>query len=477
MTSIFRSSLHPSVSALAGAHTPANWQRSLFRRMADLDHLQRVSAWLPTLTELAPGLQTVSPFGACLAALTGSSTAAKPRIEDGKPQRQNLEEPTAALGRKRSALPGSLSAPDQRSHSAAAPFAARRQAADSATDVPSRSAASSRLLPLARQVDESFLRRVAGTSPAMHVTESSRQPALPLGAPKLDADAAAVLHDEASHGQWTQALTRRASRRLYQRGREQESLLPRPASRRIEGDDAAALGGAWTQPLRDLAPESASVKQALLSAINTHNHMPDAASQRIAPRRAGPHGHAPPVAWPESGPGGATAGEPSPTHSDQRRDHNAAAVDNAQAVNQSRLQLTGRRMASAELLARLAGRTTPILHSADATRESMPVGQPSAADQDALPPRSQPAAPHNRPDASTSHASEAPDRLAHPMAALLRPTLHPRGANRASLLPLPSAAGQPGAQPEVALPEDLDVLAAKIKQILDEEARRHGIDV
>jgi hypothetical protein len=63
------------------------------------------------------------------------------------------------------------------------------------------------------------------------------------------------------------------------------------------------------------------------------------------------------------------------------------------------------------------------------------------------------------------------------MAALLRPTLHPRGANRTSLLPLPSAAGQPGAQPEVALPEDLDVLAAKIKQILDEEARRHGIDV
>jgi hypothetical protein len=45
-------------------------------------------------------------------------------------------------------------------------------------------------------------------------------------------------------------------------------------------------------------------------------------------------------------------------------------------------------------------------------------------------------------------------------------------------LPVAAATARQGARAEAAIAEDdLSVLAARIKRILDEEARRHGIDV
>lgn len=53
------------------------------------------------------------------------------------------------------------------------------------------------------------------------------------------------------------------------------------------------------------------------------------------------------------------------------------------------------------------------------------------------------------------------------------------GVNGVYVPPLPVAAATAriGARAEMMIEEDLDVLAAKIKRILDDEARRHGIDV
>jgi hypothetical protein len=46
-------------------------------------------------------------------------------------------------------------------------------------------------------------------------------------------------------------------------------------------------------------------------------------------------------------------------------------------------------------------------------------------------------------------------------------------------LPVASASARPGAklEAEAEMVDDLDILAAKVKRILDVEARRHGIDV
>lgn len=58
------------------------------------------------------------------------------------------------------------------------------------------------------------------------------------------------------------------------------------------------------------------------------------------------------------------------------------------------------------------------------------------------------------------------------------PDLLPRQRTGAPPLPVAAATARRGAREEVMMAtDDLDVLAAKIKQILDEQARRHGIDV
>jgi hypothetical protein len=44
-------------------------------------------------------------------------------------------------------------------------------------------------------------------------------------------------------------------------------------------------------------------------------------------------------------------------------------------------------------------------------------------------------------------------------------------------MPVATMAVVAGAREEMEVHEDLDVLAARIKRILDEEARRYGIDV
>lgn len=74
---------------------------------------------------------------------------------------------------------------------------------------------------------------------------------------------------------------------------------------------------------------------------------------------------------------------------------------------------------------------------------------------------------------SPSSASIIPANIAPS----LPPLLSPRKAG-IQLLPVAAATARQGAREEAMIAtDDLDVLAAKIKQILDEQARRHGIDV
>lgn len=70
-----------------------------------------------------------------------------------------------------------------------------------------------------------------------------------------------------------------------------------------------------------------------------------------------------------------------------------------------------------------------------------------------------------------------PERIAPPSLAESLPPLAPLQTATTRVLPLASETARRGALNEAAAPEDLDALAAKIKLILDEQARRHGIDV
>jgi hypothetical protein len=70
-----------------------------------------------------------------------------------------------------------------------------------------------------------------------------------------------------------------------------------------------------------------------------------------------------------------------------------------------------------------------------------------------------------------------PEQIAPPSLAESLPPLAPPQTTTTRALPLASETARRGARDEAAAPEDLDALAAKIKLILDEQARRHGIDV
>jgi hypothetical protein len=71
----------------------------------------------------------------------------------------------------------------------------------------------------------------------------------------------------------------------------------------------------------------------------------------------------------------------------------------------------------------------------------------------------------------------ASEQIAPPSLAESLPPLAPQQTETIRVLPLASETARRGARDEAAAPEDLDALAAKIKLILDEQARRHGIDV
>jgi hypothetical protein len=72
------------------------------------------------------------------------------------------------------------------------------------------------------------------------------------------------------------------------------------------------------------------------------------------------------------------------------------------------------------------------------------------------------------------------ERIAPPSLAVSLPALSPSTPQQTAFtgaLPLASETARQGAREEARPSEDLDALAAKIKFILDEQARRHGIDV
>ncbi len=149
--------------------------------------------------------------------------------------------------------------------------------------------------------------------------------------------------------------------------------------------------------------------------------------------------------------------------------------------------------ASSELLARLAGAdAVDTLSIAEGARPGAAPRRPTTAHAPAVTRASptlssrQPAGKY-APPGTPGAASIAPPRvtgseftpLAPPGATVSFPALSPPQKPYDPTLPAAAATLQYGTRREVAetAPEDLEALASRIKRILDEEARRHGIDV
>jgi hypothetical protein len=81
-------------------------------------------------------------------------------------------------------------------------------------------------------------------------------------------------------------------------------------------------------------------------------------------------------------------------------------------------------------------------------------------------------------DTDIDLTSDESARAAQPIVAQYLPSLLPPQSNKSSILPIAANTARLGAQKEaLGAEDDLSILAAKIKRILDEEARRLGISV
>lgn len=80
-------------------------------------------------------------------------------------------------------------------------------------------------------------------------------------------------------------------------------------------------------------------------------------------------------------------------------------------------------------------------------------------------------------NASEWEEEETYSRFAPPQLATQMPALKPLRPSHPFAQPIASVTAERNARREATAPEDLDELSRKIKQILDEESRRHGIDV
>lgn len=434
-------------SVLRGGKAPAQWKRELSRETDRLVTVLRTCGWVKAVAEVKPSFFEQPLLGNCLAEITSRNVPQSDVATTEAPQtkRHSSQPPFNSKSRAREITEGTTSSASHRPHTRA-DVSTKRNVFSRNMDHP---ASTSELQPLAD-----------GRGPSQHRKQSDNISQLParagtsllkrLAGPPVDtlkhrADLSNPLsslpHNQpptlspvriSSHQQqdWRQLLADRAAK-TWLRDWPSSGMraatstaapvnMPGPdlsASSLLEEHWATTLFGQRAAPetLRRLAKHSGVHGVASLSAM-TGSKADWPSSNNPFPA---PSGHAPSSAKQESGneeihPGAKALEETFP-----RRDR-------------SLLQEMGR-----------------AFHS------------------------------DSEPNAHTGERIPSSKNFAPPALTLSMPDLLPAVGPGAAVLPIAAETARYGAwRDEVSAPEkDLSLLAAQVKRILDEEARRHGIDV
>ena len=431
-----------------GGRTPLHWQRTLLPKVAQVEQIRRASDWLAASLPVQPMLRSGSIFGQRLAAVTGTvaNIAETPNVE--QPTRHprfagSTPTPTPA----NPAFPGSHRLGEQ-----------ERSATGSQRITPLTGQARPAPLAFGQKVDELFLRRTAGEMPVMGIPSQPQQRLPPERANKTQQVTPWSNDDPSEVERWASELAHRASLRLTRSPLARFDLAIT--------DQAAAVDRAWRQPLLASATAFATTWAELMPADK--REATEARSARIAQLDEKPL-HNPLRSM------GAMWGPTSANSLGQADSEPRTATFDAAAERNQPWQM-GPQLATSELLARLIGQAK-VAQSAVAVQRQLPNA-----------PTPKPAQGWMTPEAAELSTAEAPTReattaIAPPtLATQLPPLLPPRQIHQPSL-PVASITAQQGGQQSSlqattrADGEALEELATKIKQILDEEARRHGIDI
>lgn len=458
--------------ALAGGRAPRSWQRGIGRAVAPLAALRRSTAWLATLVGIRPRLRDEPLLGRCFTALAlrsfssgelkeaaGKPAPVRPRSPEPPARRSR---PPAVTGRRPSPAPGAADRTPvtpihrrfkSRLESAArarsiapgvgrgAPATEGRIGSSSPAAFPvSRKRGAEAPLALETRLGRDRLERLAApdrTSSVRAGEPDDREASLAGADVEVAArtDLPAGPRDRTSHRVWLERLSRRIGRVL--------SLNPAPAG----GAEIRVSSAPPTR--RGVRRDDGRLPADLLERLASP--APEPPAEVAEPLAAG--AAEPPAAW--------------------------------------RFPLDGE-TAPRELLERCQGPAWPAEDRGDGARAARAVGrteQLSRRQSSGFPAE----APHTLPAPLVPVQDSAPERgegetmdslgpagTLLPAPPSLPPFLQQRGAGDEAAR-RPDSGGKsvlpPPHGPAVPPAEDLSGLAANLKRILDEEARRHGIPV
>ncbi len=437
---------------LVDGRAPACWQRNLARSTARLDALRRACTWLEAPVAVRIRLRDEPLLGHCLAALTGQAARpAEPQPETSRPRRFRSARPEHATKRQRSMAPGrNWGAIASQSGDLKKPVTAKPppQASDKQ---PSRRRAPAPL-QLELETNRALLNRLAGeTVLAADPNRPRRQrPREPL-APKARVSPS-TSQESAARQDWLRDLARRAERSLRQDGLDPGPMPWRVSGRQLEPGLIPSLADQWAVSLKGRSASAALLAHLANLPVGLRNssghetqpwtassHAPGARSpgQAVMPgaEAARPWTASPHIPGDRS-PGqavtpGVGAGQPRavPDHFPVSR-----------SLERSLTPAGGQDLAGSGLT---GGATVGGSRTENAGVEPAPTAR-------IAPPRVRPSLP---------------------------PLLTPQLANEPPLTMATATVRQEARQETTAAGEDLNLLADRIKRILDEEARRHGINV
>lgn len=458
---------------LSGGRAPLCWQRELARAAARLDALRRSCAWVKALAEVRPELRDGPLFGNCLTALAAEAAhLAQREPEVARPPQAIANRPVESPARERQ-FASDADRPTR--WPGVSPPTGWRTVPPRSPHLPDERRARQAIADLAglpQQASHRLLHRLIGAEePSRGVDPSNPSPTISLSRvkshssrdasqvkPRLDAPSPQPEHfgrPRSAHGN---------------EGRQQAKVGPlsgghEPAAHRAWRDDLIKRAG---HALRRAGASRLSPSGRSLSpATRTEQGKPVLAQQWSA-RIAGPVASGERLMQ--------MVGRGSERHDVAAR----AAPENA---HREMLAMRGHpRGAARQTLSRSRHRELLLALEGD-DDQHVPDCAPEAgglADR-ILPPIIDASGAMTLPVASRTRGEGDPLSLTRIAPRAVKVMLPPFVSPKVVGMPAPSVAAASvlkGAQVEVdATEDDLSVLAAKIKRILDEEARRHGIDV
>jgi hypothetical protein len=457
----------------AGGQAPACWRREMTRCTANLGALHSVSSWVKAFRvhlALCDGPLLGHTLPDVLADQDDHPATPKPEPRP-RPMTQRQPKQPGDSGQKRARK--RRSAPPQPDQPGTSPHRRQRPRWSNAL---SRHDATAVTTQPARQARSTLLKRLAGNTAVPHHTSSDPPRLVKTRLP----DASSPDFPNAAHqAKWRREVARRAGHAL-----DRDELDGRLASRHPQSEqpasdetpEPAASGGA----LEAVAP---GARPSLAAAWDRPFNGPTAPADLLADldgRRETGHGRT--VPEPQTGNGRQVQpARPSQPATDVTSPDLPArhAPDNRQAGPMDRSTVTARSSAKLDRLP-VAERDHARPAPPGTARQRQSEDWPSPWPDEPLPATGEPAVdgtPTSAQKRDLGGRPAVPVRVAPPAVA---PTLPPLRAPQPPVTippPVATAVVRQDAVQEAAAAADLNVLAANLKRILDEEARRHGIDV